>query len=185
MHFVTRFLLNHGDFKPQHQFINFQNLILIILLHIGETIWYHWNELWNCLHHKKASFTSRLISSQKILYWLKYDHQQPRLNGSQAIKYGATSPSFSHAINHILILIQHQVQVVWVTLGPGLVTTDSDDQTIILTKLWHRLKPHGGPHRRLLSSSFTIIWFRRSYIYHWSCCEFHKGHNLVLCEQTL
>ena len=41
MHFVTRFRRNHGDFKPQHQFINFQKLILIILRHIGEKIRYH------------------------------------------------------------------------------------------------------------------------------------------------
>ena len=31
MHFVTRFHRNHGDLKPQYQFINFQKLILIIL----------------------------------------------------------------------------------------------------------------------------------------------------------
>ena len=66
MHFVTRFRRNHGDFKPQHQFINFQKLILIILRHIGEKIRYHWNELFIYLHHKKVPLLPDLLESVQI-----------------------------------------------------------------------------------------------------------------------
>ena len=72
MHFVTRFRRNHGDFKPQHQFINFQKLILIILRHIGEKIRYHWNELSIYLHHKN-SFATRLAKVQLKLILVIYE----------------------------------------------------------------------------------------------------------------